>query len=900
MRGGGHWKLFGALIILVVILGMAPGIPTSDVITAAAQPAAAMPRLQGALVAMVSPTACPSGGCAAGQRLNMRFDFEPGSAIVVDAAPNVKACVYAPVNWAVDLATVTADAAGELTGREYLPPAEGAGGCTEDTQPPAGYNLILERLAVLEQNTFVDTLGFGFRVGREGTGMGRVVARLFARTSGGWQSVQQATSTPTLTIVPAAERTFIANDAATCGTTIPCYINSGEDSPGGVGTGLKDAVDAAPSGATIYVLGNYNIKSSTVVVNKPLTIAGHNNSRITFAGNACEAAMLRLERGVTVRELLVTDGGCASPNRNLIEVDSPEQVLIERNDLLNGADAITLHDNEGALIVRFNDIRGNGGHALRGLEPTRNGPLTLTANNMIGNRGVPVVDCAEGASEAAANRLANHNFWGGASPNAEDTHCQIEGAKRLGMAIALEEDIPGVRGQLVTITDTKTYNTAFDRKIGYARQGGERNFPLYIIDHGYASAGGPPFSFVRGGESPSPCSNYWDVYLPNGEEGSGALELYFKYDRSPACLATINSTQYCDQTTTPAKIPLYWYDPRSSTSRWLTTASKINADTEGQNTTCNTEANEIRLAVDSSGRPSLSQDLNYMPIMVGVPVIKSFMPLASAQTINVTWTTNNEPDVVGFYVLRGQTSSALSPISDLIPHTGTALAGRAYSFVDAGRTNGVTSFYRLQVLRSDGNSIYSSIVEIAANRATITPTRTPAPTITPRPTNTRFPTFIPTRFPTRIPPTRFPTMRPLTPVPTQMVLATRRPTLDIRTPGAAQTMTVWAQTPAFISGGGFPDSGDETTEAMLTPLPGMEDTTGTPGAGTAVAALITATPTPTPTRTPAVIQGEISGGGVPAASAGASPWLSLLIGLGAGLVATGGIGAAWYFLFLKR
>lgn len=909
MHGGKHWKAVIVLLIFFLGLTATPG-------TAAPAPqdggeplpsSAAAAAQQGSLVAMESPSACPEGGCAAGQRLNMRFEFEP-SDYNGDLEPNVKMCVYAPSGWAVSAASVTADAAGELTGQPYTLPAEGDRGCLQDDAPPNGYDLILERVAKLPANTLIDTVGFGFRLGPAAVGNGRILARLFARSDETtWARVQQATSTPTITVTPAAERTFVANDAAACGTAIPCYINSGEDLENGVGTGLKDAIDAAPEGATLYVLGSYTIRSRTVLVNKKVLLSGPGDSRITYnQTGACENTMLKLTGEVTVSDLLINDGSCASPSRSLIEVDSPAPVVIERNDLLSGADAITMADNSGALLVRFNDIHGNSGYAVKATGSAQKGQLTVIANNLDRNRSGGAIDCALDAADPLDYRIANHNYWGGSSPSSTNSHCTIEASKRLGLAIVLEPSKPGVRARLVTVTDKKTYSTDFDRKIAYAHTGTGSNFNLFIVDHGYATAGGPPFSYARGIESPSPCSNYWDIFLPPGEETSGSLELYFKYDRTPACMATINSNQYCDQTTAENKIPLYWYDPRSSDAAWITTGSEIDDDTDGQKTTCDTTTNEVKVEIDTSGRPDLEQDLNYVPLMVGVPVIRSFQPRASSQAITVNWTTNNEPDVVGFYVLRGQPDGALSPISDLIPRTGTALVGRSYAFLDSGRVNGVDYSYRLQVLRSDGTSIYSSIVKIAANPATITPTPTRTRTFTPRPTNTRFPTFLPTRFPTRIPTrtsTRAATLRPSTPIPTALVLSTLRPTLDTRTPGAAQTMTVWALTPQII----FPTM-DLTAAAELgegtAVFPGGE--TPFPG-GTAVAAVTTGTvlptlsPTPSLTSTPTSprIPGNISEG-AGQAPVSSSPWLSLALGAAAGLAATGGIGAAFYFLRIRK
>jgi hypothetical protein len=49
----------------------------------------------------------------------------------------------------------------------------------------------------------------------------------------------------------------------------------------GIGTGLKDAIDAAIAPATITLLGNVNIKQNTVLLDQPITLTGSSSSRLT-------------------------------------------------------------------------------------------------------------------------------------------------------------------------------------------------------------------------------------------------------------------------------------------------------------------------------------------------------------------------------------------------------------------------------------------------------------------------------------------------------------------------------------------------------------------------------------------------------------------------------------------
>jgi hypothetical protein len=443
------------------------------------------------------------------------------------------------------------------------------------------------------------------------------------------------------------------------------------------------------------------------------------------------------------------------------------------------------------------------------------------------------------------------------------------------MPIAPRSGLPGADIQLVTVKQNTEYK--YDNQIGYARSGGV-DYPLYLVNHGFNAAGGPPFSYALGGESLMPCSNYWDLFLPDGVQPNGTLELYLKYNRSSACIATINSSQYCDQTSDTTKYPLYWYDPATNATTWWDPMGKRPENLssgDGQSVSCNTSSNEIHATIDKSNsrRPNLSSDFGYLPVMVGVPVLKNFTPLASNVTVTVTWTTNNETDINGFYVLRGQDSSNLNPITDLITHTGTALAGKSYSFTDSNRTNGVTYYYRLQIVRTDGTSIYSDIKSVAANVATKTPIITPSPTVTRTPilvTATRTPTRIPTQYPTRIP-TKSPT-------PAFGIRATATfsiyPTLTYNpfteTPGIFDTLT--AQAPTV-----------EPSMTSETVTPSMEVVTGSPEA-----TLLTRTVTPTVSGTPRLPSTST-------ASPDQNPWLSLVFGLLAGVGATGAVAGVWWY-----
>jgi len=839
-------------LIFILIFTLTGGIPARQAFAAAvesrleARPAAQ----QSNSLTLVAPNGCPGNECAAGQRFNLSFDFEPGG-YDQTLSPNVKLCVYAPAGWNVQ-ADASGPVQGSLTGTSY----EVTSGCAEDTNPPTSHQMVLARQAAMTGNSVRDVVGIALRLGANASGSGFFMARLFVNNGSSFTLSAQALA-PIFSVAAPGSQVYVANDAAVCGARSPCYMNSGDDLPNGLGTALRDAVDAVGSGSTIIVLGNYNIKSNTVLIDRPITLTGINDSRITYSGSgSCANAMLSLQDEIILRGLSIDSGACTSSDkRNLLDINSSEPVIIENNDLTGGDNAIFIHDERGSVLVRHNHISGNLGYAIYSEGTGSGGALEMTANNLHANRAGSPVECAVGASSAVANRRVNHNYWGGFIPAPENTHCTLDAAKRLGAPIARREGGPGVNVQLVSVRDSKIY--AFNNQIAFRRSGGA-DYDLYIVDHGYLSSAGAPFTTVSGEvNSPSPCSTYWDVFLPEGSSPSGALELFFKYDRNSSCKTAIDSSLFCGQTASPTSYPLYWIDPAASnpvTDGWNTTGQRPGNLTtgEGQATTCNTAASEIQVTIDNNGRPALDVDLGYTPFMVGLPVLRSFIPLASHRTVNVTWTTNLEADITGFYVLRGESRDNLTQLGEFIPRRGTTLTGvtsPAYNYTDANLENGVVYYYRLQIVRSDGNSFYSRIWALAANVPTITPTFTISPTHTatiPLPTITPRPTLVFTQRPTPAP-TQTATLGSVTPTYTLMVLDTLSP--------------------------------DATDGTQAYPAPGG---TSTPDAGLASATTSPAA-TVTGTATGGIFAGQSSW-----------PWISLLLGILAGLAVIGAASGLWY------
>lgn len=908
MTAARRWLIIFAM--LVAWFAFPPAPQTSQV--------AAAPRLQSNTITLVAPANCPAAGCAPGQRLNLRYEFELGryDPAVPAEEPNVKVCLYMPENW-VETGTFSIETTGGVTGLTYGEAAD----CIEDPAPPTGYSLVGIRQTNIQANAFSDSLGMAFRISTQAGLPGRVLARLFERTSTGWERTQQA-FTANLNVSAGGAAVYAATTPAVCdsGGFVPCFVNSADDLAEGIGTGLKDAVDAVPSGGTVSVIGSYLIKSNPVGINKPLTLTGVSNGTITYSGTTCGSPMLALREAVTVRGLTINDGGCTSPSRNLIAVNSPANVLIEYNHLTGGDKGIYVADNTGGLTVRFNQISNNA-QSLLWDTGASTAPLELVANNIHDNS--VGIECAAGQTAALPFRKANHNYWGSATsiPGQDSSHCVITPGKQLGAPILPRQGQPGLQAQLVTVTADKTY--AFNNQMAYHRSGGPEDFPLYIVNHGYALENGVPFTRSLGG-SPNPCGNYFDVFLPDGviPNDETTLELYFKYNATPACVAAIDSSQYCDQTADRARYPLWWYDPANNVSdMWDTTGQNPGGSNAGgavgQTTTCHIPENEIQVSINADGRPNLANDLNFTPFFTGIQVIRSYSVAASNNIITVNWTTNNEPDVEGFYVLRSTDGQNFSPISDLVERDGSALAGSTYRFIDSGRTSGAVYYYRLQILRVDGLSIFSDIHAVEGTSATATRTNTPGPTATwtrtpgpsptwtiPPPTRTNTPTRVPQQQPTRIP-SRTPTARTSTPTRIGLTLPTSAETGTLgrtgtppRTPTAGTPVGGYpAPNETLASGGGYPSQNETLMPPGGYPAP-VSTGTGTPGAeGTAIGMIGSATPGG-PGEPPS--GGAIGSGQEPGLLD--QPWLglakTLLTGFSASMSLIGAAGL-WFFYLRK-
>ena len=771
-------------------------------------------------VTQLSPAVCPPGGCAAGQRINFKVDFG-FSAFDPAQNPNIQICVYNPINWSptqFEMATT-----GGVSSINY---DDSISNCLS---APAEYDLTGGRVVQAASGSLGDSLTFNMRLGNAASLDGAMLVKVIEKnTSGNW--VETGQSFTSLPVRATSATVFVANDAAACGINAPCYLNSGDDKVNGFGTGLKDALDAAPSPAAVKILGDYQIKRNTVVVNQGHTIQGVNNASITYTGSDCTQSMLNITAGATIKSLAINDGACTTTHRNLIAVGSTSKVVIESNDLQQGADAIyLLGSNTAPVEILYNQIIDNLGYGIFSTSGNT-GALTVIGNNIYGNRSGAQVECS-----SPTNRTVDHNFWGaGVLPATAANQCTSTASKRLGARIEHNISEPGVSVRRVTVSSTPSY--AFNNQIGFQRTGGG-DFDLYIVNHGYGTVDNIPFT---GGQTANltACSNYWDIFFASSGTlpSTTALQLFFKYNLSTGCINNIELPLYCGQAANPANYPLFWYD--IGTNTWAATGRNPG----GQETACLVDSDEIKVIVDQvDGRPNF-QDMQHLPFVIGLPgqqgavIINNFSASPGDRRAFIRWSTASEVGVYAFSVMRSSSySGGYVDVSPRIQPLGNSNTGGSYEYIDTGLVNGTTYYYRLKIINYDLSYILGGIFSVMPVPPTVTPT--PTPSITPTrtatdiiPTNTRTRTTFPTSTfffrtatrtvtPTATPTSPFKTVTiTLTPTPTKPTTPTLRgslsPTIDAATELAYQraTRTAAAQTanPITITPGS-PTGGDGVT-----------------------------------------------------------------------------------------
>ena len=768
-------------------------------------------------VTQVSPQVCPSAGCAAGQRINFKTDYGLASFDPTEVY-NIQVCVYTPINWSVTSDSFEMSYVGGVTGSTYQNSISYCESAIEN------YNISGGRIGYAAAEDVGDSLTFNFRLGISASLPGALMIRVrVLDTSGNWIQIGQGLTS--LSIAATASQVYVANDAASCSVNSPCYINSGDDVLSGYGTGLKDALDAAPAPANVNILGNYQIKSNAVAVNQAHTIQGSNNATITYSGTDCSQAMLNISAGVTIKNLTINDGSCSTTNRNLIAISSASKVTIESNDLTGGQDAVYLTtSNTAAVDLRYNDITSNSGYGIYSTSGNA-GVVDAVANNIFSNRSGTQVVCT-----SLTKGVMDHNYWGaGVLPSTATLNCTSDASKRLGAPIEHNLTGPGVSVQRVTVSASLTY--AFNNQIGYQHSTGATDFGLFIVNHGYGTVENIPFTSSQPSNL-SACSNYWDVFFADATlpDAATTLNLYFKYDTSPSCINTVESSVYCGQTTDPSIYPLYWYD--LGTSNWITTGRTPG----GQDTTCLMASNEIKVTIDQiDGRPSF-QDMQHLPYVVALPgqqnavLLTSFTASPGNNSAYIRWTTAYEIGVYAFAVTRSTTvNGTYIEVGPRFQPLGSSVQGGSYQYIDTGLTNGSTYYYRLKIINYDLSYSLSGPVSVVP----VPPTITPSPTRTITRTRTITP-ITPTVTRTR---TLWPTSTYLFKTPTRTVTATITPTSPFRTITTTLTATVTRQITPTILGSVSP-SVEAATELAY------QRASRTAAAKTGIA--LTATPTPQP------------------------------------------------------
>ncbi|MBG0771144.1 MAG: hypothetical protein H0S82_05510, partial [Anaerolineaceae bacterium] len=232
-------------------------------------------------ITLLTPSTCPSGGCAAGQRLNfsVSFPLSPYS-----FSPNTQVCVYAPVGGWADYSTGWISDKGLVTNTTYTS-GETGGLCSTNT--PSGYEWITGAYASLSTSVSSDSLDFALNIDSSAATAGNIRVLVFETNSSGvWGNTLNYPSS-TFTVAAHTNSVYVGNTAADCGIHSPCYVNSGDDLDTGLGTGLRDAVNAASAGDAIQILGDYPVKNKSVLVDKVVEIMGVDDAKIYYPGTVC-------------------------------------------------------------------------------------------------------------------------------------------------------------------------------------------------------------------------------------------------------------------------------------------------------------------------------------------------------------------------------------------------------------------------------------------------------------------------------------------------------------------------------------------------------------------------------------------------------------------------------------
>lgn len=701
---------------------------------------------------LISPSACPSSGCAAGQRLNFTVQFSVDPQIT--GVPNTQVCVYAPVDgqsgsgtepWADFSKGWIAEGASAYTAGEV------DSVCTNAA--PTG-DQYLAGVYASHPSAIKDQVDFALHITPTTDIDGHVQVKVLQLdSSNNWTETSNPSETYTvpISVAPLENTAYVAETTKNCGTHSPCFVSSQDYAKDGLGTGLYDAIQALNPEGMIIILKDIYINHS-IRIDKELTIKGNNWESMLTSNNSsevCGTPLLTYYSSGVLQNLTINDGNCSTNKpRNLVEIaiDSPNKVIIQNNTLTSGNHAIYILDKTELVDIAFNEITNNQQNAVFiEANPTNTGEINIFANNILNNGFDPQVICN-------FRGIANHNFWGEGQSAAENTSdCNTESGKELGAPILAASDGHGVQAILGTVKKDFIYFDYFNGKIGARHNGDSDDYDIVIVNHGQGETDNIPF-FESGSGDIVPCGNFYDIFLADDANPKNLLEVALKYDLNDQCINIIESDYYCGNSD-PERYPLWWYDPVGNvTSGWDRTGQTPQGSggtgESGQMTHCNTQQDEIIVTIDNSGRPGLFSDLTFTPFTTG---FIDGAPLTdfSAEYINfyskITWQTSREKNIKRYELLKSKNKDSGYEIITKVDVTSDSFTPNTYQYYDYDVKHSNTYYYKLLVIHK------SHADEIIGRHGPLT-LNVPAPTATTTPTVTH--TLIPTSTPAYQTPTR--------------------------------------------------------------------------------------------------------------------------------------------------
>ena len=538
---------------------------------------------------------------------------------------------------------------------------------------------------------------------------------------------------------------YVADDSAKCQGRAQCFFNDAADNLNAIA--LHKAIVFAKEnnleGANIHILSPYQIKSDQVVVDFPVNLIGEDGGWFSTSSTNCSKPMLLITSEVLLSNLNLTDGICVNPSRDLIEINSPLPVTIERSTLEYGKTAIHQRNNLGDLTVRFSELRNNDSYALFSDNTEVNSRMLLVANNFVNNGSAFQVVCRNNSS-------VDHNYWGeGVLPTGAAQNCGADNKKVLGAKILSTNT--GVASTLLSLTSSYPADDFY----GFSAKSSANN-ELYVVNH----ADQKPFpDFAT--KTMTNCGNYFDVFLSDNAQAQ-PITMRFRYDKNDACVQAVQSISLC-ASGKQGNFPLMWLDPKTSvTDGWDNTGAPPQTEAgnifNGQETRCDYQNKSIEVVVDNDGRPNLENDLLYTPMTVGfeISAVNSLSPTENvAGIVNIAWGTTSEVNTFGFRIVRSTLEEGpYLQVGATVQAQGGNLTGHIYNLDDISVESLTAYYYKLEVLDTNGQ-VQQTIGPVHINTgignpypgASPTPTLQPgAPTRTLIPTSTRIPTRTPTQF----------------------------------------------------------------------------------------------------------------------------------------------------------